>query len=75
MLANRQALLREKDIEIGNLNLQLSLKDQLILKKEEDLKTVNLNLDKEKRNHKWTKFGWGGTTVLLGALLTIVAIR
>ena len=74
-IANRESLIKEKEVEIFSLNKQISLKDQLILKKEEDVKAINLNLDKEKRNHKWTKYGWGATTVLLVSLVFIVAVN
>jgi hypothetical protein len=75
IIANRNLLLKEKEIEISSLNKQISLKDQLILKKEEDIKTINLNLDKEKQNHKWTKYGWVATSVLLVSLVFITAIN
>lgn len=74
-LVNRESFIQEQKIEIAGLNTQLSLKDQLILKKEEDIKAINLNLDKEKRRHKWTKFGWAATSVLLGSLVFIVAVH
>lgn len=74
-LANRKAFIIEKEKEIAGLNRQLFLKDELITKKEEDIKAINLNLDKEKRRHKWTKFGWAATSVLLGSLVLIVAIN
>lgn len=74
-IANRQALIREKDVEIANLDLQLSLKDQIILKRDEEIKAVNLKLDKEKKRHKWTKFGWAATSVLLGSLAFVVAVH
>jgi len=74
-LANRESFIKEKEIEISGLNKQLSLKDQLLLKKDEDIKTINLNLDKEKRKHKWTKYGWAATSVLLVSLVFIVAVH
>ena len=74
-IANRESLIKEKGIEIIHLNTQLSLKDQIILKKEDDVKAITLNLNKEKRNHKFTKLGWVTTSVLLGSLIIFVAVR
>ena len=74
-LLNRINFIKEKEVEITALNEQLSLSNKIILKKEEDIKAINLHLDKEKRKHKWTKFGWGATSVLLGALVVGVALN
>jgi hypothetical protein len=75
IILNRESLIQEKEVVINSLNKQLSLKDQIILKKEDDIKAINLKLDKEIKKHKWTKYGWIATSVILGSLTVITAIN
>lgn len=69
-LANRDTLIKEKNYEISQLSGQLVLKDKIIEVKDEEIKQVNLHLEKAQRQKRWLKFGWGSSAVVLGGALT-----
>jgi hypothetical protein len=68
-LSNRDSLISEKTFEISKLSGQIILKDKIIAVKEEELKKAQDDLITEKDKHKWTKLGWGATSVVLGSAL------
>lgn len=74
-LINRDSLITEKNFEINHLNEIITLHDQLVRLKEAELKDVNLKLKKEVRRHKFTKLGWGATTVTLAGALVYFIIN
>lgn len=74
-LANRDSLIAEKDFELSKLSGQILLKDKILAIKEEDIRQIELNLSKEKARHRWTKLGWGTTSVVLGGALVYFILR
>lgn len=75
MLANRDSLILEKDYELSVLSGELALKDKLIRVKEDDIKSLNLNLDKANKHKKLLTLGWGSTSFLLTGFLIYFAIK
>lgn len=65
MLANRDSMIVEKDIEIFGLSNQLILKEKIISSKDSDIKDLNLKLDNATNANKWLKIGWISTGAVL----------
>jgi predicted nuclease of predicted toxin-antitoxin system len=73
MLANRDSMIVEKDVEIFGLSNQLILKEKIISSKDSDIKDLNLKLDNATNANKWLKIGWISTGAVL--VLSIILGR
>jgi hypothetical protein len=72
-LLNRNNTIKELDIQINLLAGQILIKDQILLIKESELKSVNLKLATAETQKKWLKIGWGSTTLLLTGFFVYIA--
>ena len=73
-LANRDSVIAEKAYQITQLQKQLSLKDQIIELKDQEIMKLSTALEKSERRRKWLKLGWVSTTVLLGGTLIYLSL-
>lgn len=73
MVANRDSMIVEKDVEISGLSGQLLLKEKIIADKDKDINDLNLKLDNANNANKWLKIGWGATAAVL--VLSIILGR
>lgn len=75
MLANRESMIVEKDLEISKQSSQLLLKDKIIDIKDQEISNLNESLLKANRHKKLLTLGWGSTSVVLTGFLIYFAIR
>lgn len=73
MVANRDSMLVEKDVEISGLSGQILLKEKIITSKDKDISDLNLKLESANNTNKWLKIGWGATAAVL--VLSIILGR
>lgn len=75
MLANRDSMIVEKDLELFKQSGQLLLKDKILEVKEQEISNLNKYLDRANLHKKLLGIGWGSTTVVLTGFLIYFAIR
>lgn len=62
---NQKQIILLKDQQVTGLKSESTLKEFIISRKNQEIQTIQLNLDKTKRKLTWTKIGWVSTTLLL----------
>ena len=75
MLANRDSLIKEKDIELSKLSSQLLLKDNIIGLKEQEITDLNNSLITANKHKKLLAIGWGSTSFVLTGFLIYFAVK
>ena len=65
----KDSIIKEKDLQISKYLSEGHLKDKQISDRDTNIKTLTDSYNKEVSRHNWTKFGWGGTTVVLGVTI------
>lgn len=74
-LANRDFLVKEKDYQLSKVQTAADLKDALLKMKDDDNIKLTKDLKKEKLRHKFTKFGWASSVVVLSAAVVYFIIK
>ena len=75
MLANRDLVIKEKDVELSAMSTQLLFKDKLIGVKEDEINRLGLDLNTANNHKKLLTIGWGSTSFILTGFLIYFAIR
>ena len=75
MLANRDLVIKEKDVELSSMSTQLLFKDKLIGVKEDEINRLGLDLNTANNHKKLLTIGWGSTSFILTGFLIYFAIR
>lgn len=75
MLANRDSMIVEKDLELSKQSGQLLLKDKIIEVKDQEIVDLNKDLKKANTHKKLLTIGWGSTSIVLTSFLIYFAIR
>ena len=74
-IANRDSVLKYRDIVIDGYISESSLKESIITAKKEELRVVILQLKQTKRKLAWTKAGWLTSSVALSVASIYLLIR
>jgi len=74
-LMNRDSAIILKDKAIKSFMLESGLKEQIITDKGLQIDLLKKDLKKTQRKLKWTKFGWGTTTLLLSVAVGYFAFQ
>lgn len=64
-VGNLRFVVWDKDEEIKKLNMISTQKELIITGKDNEIKAINLQLERSQRKLKWTKFGWASSSVAL----------
>lgn len=72
-LENREELIKEKDLEIFNLNNQITLHKTIISNQKVEIDGLYKEIDNKNLTIKFLKFGWAGTTVIISASIIYFA--
>lgn len=75
MLANRDSLIKEKDIEIFKQSNQLILKEKIIVDNHNQLDKLTQQLNTVKNHRKLLGIGWGSTSLVFVGMIFYLAIR
>lgn len=75
MLANRDSLIDEKDIEINSQALQLTLKEKIIADNNSQIDNLTKQLNAVKKHRKLLGIGWGSTSLVFVGMIFYLAIR
>lgn len=63
----KDSTIKQKDFQIDDLVLSLRLQDERIKARDTAMDLLEKKFNKSEKKRKLLKFGWGGTTVILGA--------
>lgn len=66
----KDTVIQEKNYQLKKKSDEILVFNKLVERKDSTITTLNSKYDKEVNHHKWTKYGWAGTSFIL--IVTII---